>query len=332
MELRDKVVVITGASAGVGRATMRAFAAEGARVGLIARGKARLEAARSEAVELGAPAVAVSADVADAEAVEAAAERFENELGPIDVWVNNAMTTVFSRFDAMTPEEFRRVTEVTYLGTVYGTLAALRRMRLRDRGVIVQVGSALAYRGIPLQSAYCGAKHGARGFTDSVRAELLHDESAIHITMVHLPAMNTPQFEWCESRMPRRAQPVPPIFQPEVAADAVVWAARHRRRELYVGWPSVKTIFGNKLAPSIADRVAAREGWDGQMTDEPEPEVRAGNLFVPVPGNFGAHGRFDERAKPSSVQLWLSTHRRHLALALSLVAAASSTALFANRA
>src|SRR5690606_1367212 len=327
VELRDKVVVITGASAGVGRATMRAFAAEGARVGLIARGKARLEAARSEAVELGAPAVAVSADVADAEAVEAAAERFENELGPIDVWVNNAMTTVFSRFDAMTPEEFRRVTEVTYLGTVHGTLAALRRMRLRDRGVIVQVGSALAYRGIPLQSAYCGAKHAARGFTDSVRSELLHDRSAIHVTMVHLPAVNTPQFDWCENRMSRRAQPVPPIFQPEVAAEAIVWAARHKRRELYVGWPAVKTILGNKVAPSIGDRVAARRGWEGQMTEEPEPEVRAGNLFLPVPGNFGAHGRFDARAKPSSIQLWLSTHRRHLALALSLFAAVSGTAL-----
>lgn len=331
MELAGKVVVITGASAGVGRAAARAFAAQGARLGLLARGVERLEAARDEAVRAGTQAIALPADVADAAAVEAAAARVESELGPIDIWVNNAMTTVFGPLEAVTADEFRRITEVTYLGTVYGTMSALRRMRERDRGVIVQVGSALAYRGIPLQAGYCGAKHGARGFTDSVRSELIHDGSSIRITTVHLPAVNTPQFDWCRSRMPRRSQPVPPIFEPEVAARAILWAAQHCKRELYVGWPTLKTIVGNKLLPGYADHLAADQGWEGQMTSEPEPESRPGNLFDPVPGDYDAHGRFGDVAKSHSLELWAGTHKPHLLIGAALGLGALTTALLARR-
>lgn len=331
VDLTGKVVVITGASAGVGRAVAREFAAKGARLGLLARGVERLEAAREEAIRAGTQAIALPADVADAAAVDAAATRVEQELGPIDIWVNNAMTTVFGPVDSITPEEFRRITEVTYLGTVYGTMSALRRMRPRNRGVIVQVGSALAYRGIPLQAGYCGAKHGARGFTDSVRTELLHDGCPIRLTMVHLPAVNTPQFDWCRSRMPRRAQPVPPIFEPEVAARAVVWASQHGKRELYVGWPTLKTIVGNKLLPGLADHLAADQGWDGQMTSEAEPESRPGNLFEPVPGDYEAHGRFGTIAKPHSIELWAGTHRPHLLLGALGLGALTTVLLAARR-
>lgn len=303
------VIVITGASAGIGRATAIEFAKAGASIGLIARGEERLEAAKREVEQFGGRAIAVSADVADAERLEAAADQVENQLGPIDVWVNNAMTTVFSPFDEITPEEFQRATEVTYLGVVYGTMSALRRMKTRDRGVIVQVGSALAYRAIPLQSAYCGAKHAIRGFTDSVRCELIHDRSNIHVTMVQLPALNTPQFSWCKTRLPNHPQPVPPIYQPEVAARAIVWAANHPRREFYVGWPAVKTILANKLVPGLADRFLARQGYDTQQTDEPIDPSRPANLFAPVAGDFAAHGIFDERATAASKQWWLTTHR-----------------------
>ena len=307
------VVVVTGASAGVGRATVRRFAAEGASVGLIARGKERLEAAADEVESAGGRALVLPLDVADERAVEAAADRVEEELGPIDVWVNNAMVTVFAPVTRLTPDEYRRVTEVTYLGSVWGTMAALRHMLRRDRGTIVQVGSALAYRGIPLQSAYCGAKHALEGFLDSLRTELLHEGSNVRVTAVELPALNTPQFSWGRTKMPRQPQPVPPIFQPEVAADAIVWASRNHRREHYVGWPTVEAIVGNKIAPGLADLYLARTGYDAQQIDEPVPSDRPDNLFDPVPGDFSAHGRFDDRAKGRSVQFWLTKHRRWLA-------------------
>src|SRR5581483_218325 len=298
-----QVVVVTGASAGVGRAVARAFAREGAAVGLLARGRERLEAAQRE---LGR-AHAVSVDVADADAVERAAAEIEDALGPIDVWVNNAMATVFAPVTETTPEEFRRATEVTYLGSIWGTMTALRRMKPRDRGVIVQVGSALAYRGIPLQAAYCGSKHALQGFLESLRAELLHDGSSVRVTMVQLPALNTPQFTWSRSKMPRRAQPVPPIYQPEVAADAIVWAAHNPQRELMVAWPTIKTVYGNAIAPGVVDRYLAKNGYDAQQTDEPDDGDRPDNLFEPVPGNQAAHGPFDDRARSRSVELWART-------------------------
>jgi NAD(P)-dependent dehydrogenase (short-subunit alcohol dehydrogenase family) len=303
-----QVVVVTGASAGVGRATARAFAREGASVGLIARGTERLEAAKSELQSLGAHAAFVSADVADAGQVEAAAAQIESELGPIDVWVNNAMATVFAPVTDTTPEEFRRATDVTFLGSVWGTMAALRRMRPRDQGVIVQVGSALAYRGIPLQAAYCGSKHALQGFLESLRTELMHDGSNVRVTMVQLPALNTPQFTWGRAKLPRSPQPVPPIFQPEVAAKAVVWAARHPGRQVMVGWPTVKAIVGNAVAPGLADRILAHDGYDAQQTDQPIDPDRLDNLFEPVPGDQGAHGPFDDRSHRRSLQLWVRTH------------------------
>jgi NAD(P)-dependent dehydrogenase (short-subunit alcohol dehydrogenase family) len=313
---KPKVVVVTGASAGVGRAVVQAFAKEGASVGLIARGLAGLEGARRDVERLGGTAVICQADVANAEQVEAAAEAVERDLGPIDIWINNAMTSVYSPVVQMTAEEFRRVTEVTYLGYVHGTLSALRRMRPRDRGVIVQVGSALAYRSIPLQSAYCAAKHAILGFTESLRCELLHDKSRVRVTMVQMPALNTPQFGWVKSRMPNRAQPVPPIFQPEVAARAVVWAARHaERRELYVGWSTVKAVVGDKVVPAYADRYLARMGYQAQQVGEPENPDRPHNLWHPVDRDFGAHGTFDDRAASRSPLLWLFTHPQVVAAA-----------------
>jgi NAD(P)-dependent dehydrogenase (short-subunit alcohol dehydrogenase family) len=308
----NRVVVVTGASAGVGRAAARAFAANGDDVAVIARGAEGLEAAAAEVREAGRRSVAIPLDVADAEAVEDAAERVEQELGPIDVWVNNAMVTIFSPFHEITPEEYRRATDVTYLGTVWGTMSALRRMRPRNSGTIVQVGSALAYRGIPLQSPYCAAKHAIQGLNDSLRTELLHEGSKVHVTMVQMPALNTPQFDWCRTRMERESQPVPPIFQPEVAAEAIVWASEHRRREMYVGLPTVVAIIGNKISGLAADYYLAKNGVDSQLTDEPIPPGRRDNLFEPLPGDHGAHGRFDNRAKPYSRQLQLSLHRRLL--------------------
>ena len=303
------MVAVTGASAGVGRATVRAFARGGADVGLIARGRERLESTKREVEELGCRAVIAEADVADHEQVERAAQLVEEELGPIDVWVNNAMATVFAPVANTTPEEFRRATEVTYLGSVWGTMAALRRMRERDAGVIVQVGSALAYRGIPLQASYCGGKHALQGFLESLRTELLHDGSHVRLTMVQLPALNTPQFTWSRAKMPRSPQPVAPIFQPEVAADAIVWAASHPRRELMVGWPTVAAIVGNALAPGLADRYLARTGFAAQQTREPLDPDRVDNLFEPVPGDQGAHGPFDERSHDRSFELRLAKLR-----------------------
>jgi NAD(P)-dependent dehydrogenase (short-subunit alcohol dehydrogenase family) len=317
-----RVVVITGASAGVGRATARRFADEGAAIGLLARGGERLEAAAREVKDAGSEALSLPVDVADPEAVEAAATRVEDELGPIDVWVNNAMVTVFAPVAELTPDEFSRVTEVTYLGSVWGTMAALRRMRPRDRGTIVQVGSALAYRGIPLQSGYCGAKHALQGFLDSLRTELIHDRSGIRVTSVHLPALNTPQFSWGRAKTEQAPQPVPPIFQPEVAAEAIVRAASNPRREVWVGWPTVRAIVGDKLAPALLDRRLARTAYDDQKRDEPVSAKRPDNLFEPAVGDFAAHGPFDGRAKSRSVQLWLTTNRGRLAVGATGLAAA----------
>jgi short-subunit dehydrogenase len=328
---RGEVVVITGASAGVGRATAEAFAKRGARIGLIARGVERLEAARRDVEALGGRALVLPADVADAEAIEEAAARVERELGPIDVWVNNAMASVFSPIKELTPEEIRRVTEVTYLGYVHGTLAALHRMLPRDRGTIVQVGSALAYRSIPLQAAYCAAKHAANGFTESLRCELLHDKSHVRVTEVQMPALNTPQFSWVKSRLSRKAQPVPPIYQPEVAAEAIYWAAHHQRRELLVGWSTVQAVWGNRFVPGLIDRYLARTGYDGQQYDGPEDPNRPNNLWSPVPGNQGAHGDFDDRARDRCFQLWATTHRSWLALAGAGTLAATVAARCARR-
>jgi NAD(P)-dependent dehydrogenase (short-subunit alcohol dehydrogenase family) len=321
-----RIAVVTGGSAGVGRATARAFARDGLRVAVIARGEERLAATKAELESYGVRCIAISADVADADAVEAAADQVEDQLGPIDVWVNNAMTTVFAPMSDVTPAEFRRATEVTYFGSVWGTLAALRRMRPRDRGVIVQVGSALAYRGIPLQAPYCGSKHALQGFLESLRCELLHDGSRVRVTMVQLPAVNTPQFTWSRAKLPRLPQPVPPIFQPEVAADAILWAARHPQREVMVGGPTMKAILGNAIAPSFADRYLARHGFASQQTDEPM-NGRPDNLFEPVAGVQGAHGPFDTQSKSRSWQLLLRTHL----IAATGVAAATALSIARGR-
>ncbi|HYT25002.1 MAG TPA: SDR family oxidoreductase [Actinomycetota bacterium] len=317
-----KVVVVTGATSGVGRATTRAFASGGASVGLVARGADALRAAAKEAEAAGGRGLVLPADVADAGQVEEAATRAEAELGPVDVWVNNAMTSVFAPFAEIEPDEFRRVTEVTYLGVVNGTRAALRRMVPRDRGTIVQVGSALAYRGIPLQSAYCGAKHAIQGFTESVRCELFHDRSHVRIAMVQLPALNTPQFEVVLSRLPQKSQPVPPVYQPEVAARAIVWAAGHSRREVWAGASTAATIVANSVVPGLLDRYLARTGFRSQQTGEPADPDRPANLWEPVPGDRGAHGAFDPRSHGQSAQLWATTHRGLLAAAVGLAGAA----------
>jgi len=320
----SEVVVVTGASAGVGRAVAREFGRHGARVALLARTREGLDGARRDVEEAGGEALALPTDVANPDQVEAAAQSTEEAFGPIDVWVNNAMTTVFAPFARVEPDEFRRATEVTYLGAVWGTQSALKRMLPRDRGTIVQVGSALAYRGIPLQSAYCGAKHALKGFFESLRCELRHEASNVHMTMVHLPALNTPQFEHCLARTPNHPMPVPPIYQPEVAARAVYWAAHARRREHYVGVPTVYTIWGNKLAPWFAEWSLARTGFDAQqIPDEPLDPDRPVNLFEPVPGDAGAHGRFDAKAKDTSAQAWLAEHKG----ALGAVAAAGAGAV-----
>jgi NAD(P)-dependent dehydrogenase (short-subunit alcohol dehydrogenase family) len=329
---KPEVVMITGASAGIGRATVQAFARRGARIGLLARGRYGLEAARQEVEKLGGRGLVLVADVADENAVEAAAQKLETEFGPIDIWINNAMVSVFSPIMEMTAAEYRRVTDVTYLGYVWGTLAALRRMRPRNRGVIVQVGSALAYRGIPLQSAYCAAKHAIQGFTDSLRCELIHDQKDIHVCIVEMPAVNTPQFGWVKSRLPRKAQPVPPIFQPEVAADAIVFAATHRRREIYVGLPTVEAIVVNKIAPGFLDRHLAKTCFDSQQTDEPKSPDQPDNLFAPLPGDFGAHGTFDRRSQKFSLELWLDKHRSLWLATLLILMAITITAICLIRA
>jgi short-subunit dehydrogenase len=307
-----KVVVVTGASSGVGRAVAREFAAKGASVALLARGRAGLEGAKRDVEAAGGRALSLPVDVAIHDQVEAAASAVEEALGPIDIWVNNAMTTVFGEFLDIEPDEYRRATEVTYLGCVWGTRAALRRMIERDRGTIVQVGSAMAYRAIPLQSPYCGAKHAEKGFFEGVRCELRHRGSNVHMTMVQLPGLNTPQFEHSEAKTPNTPQPVPPVYQPEVAARAIVWAAEHRRREIYVGVPTVYTILGNKVAPWLAERYLARTAYDSQQTDQPL-NGRRSNLFDPLEEDPGAHGPFDSKAHKRSLQAALARHRGWLA-------------------
>jgi NAD(P)-dependent dehydrogenase (short-subunit alcohol dehydrogenase family) len=309
--MSGRVVVVTGASGGVGRATAQAFGALGDRVALLARGEVGLEGATKDVEAAGGTALAIPTDVADYAAVQAAADRVERELGPIDVWVNVAFSSVFAPFTEITMEEFHRTTDVTYLGFVHGTKAALDRMLPRDRGVIVQVGSALAYRGIPLQSAYCGAKHAIQGFTESVRCELLHDKSGVAVTMVQLPAVNTPQFDWVLSKLPKHPQPVPPIYQPEVIADAITYAAAHpKRKEYYVGSSAVATILGDKVASGLLDRFLAATGYASQQTSQPVSPDRPANLWEPADGpgghDFGAHGSFDNRAKGRSVQFELT--------------------------
>lgn len=297
------IVVVTGAGAGVGRAVVRAFAERGADVALLARGRDGLESAAKEVEAFGRRALVIPLDVAEAGAVEAAAATTETQLGPIDVWVNNAMVSVFSPVHDLTAAEVRRVTEVTYLGCVHGTLSALRRMRPRDHGTIVQVGSALAHRAIPLQAAYCGAKHAIEGFTESLRCELLHDHAQVRVTMVQLPAVNTPQFSWVRSRLPGHPQPVPPIYQPEIAAEAVLWAAKHAPKELSVGRSTVLALTANRISAGLVDHYLARTGYDSQQLAEPVDPDRRDNLWNPGAGDPGAHGRFDDRAIGSSWQL-----------------------------
>jgi short-subunit dehydrogenase len=322
------VVVVTGASGGIGRATATAFAARGAKVALVARGQAGLEAAAADVRAAGGEALVLPADAADPAALETVADRVEGELGPVDVWVNDAFAGVFAPFEQITAEEFKRVNEVTYLGYVYGTMTALRRMKPRDRGVVVQIGSALAYRGIPLQTAYCGAKHAIQGFNEALRCELLHEKSGVHVTMVQMPAVNTPQFSWVLSRLPRHAQPVPPIYQPEVAADAIAWAARTGEREVYVGAPTWKTIWGERIAPGFADRYLAKNGYESQQGEEPVNGDRPDNLFAPLEGDRGAHGRFEEGSRRRSPLLWLGKHRR--AIGVAALAGAGVTAAAAG--
>jgi NAD(P)-dependent dehydrogenase (short-subunit alcohol dehydrogenase family) len=325
MDWHGRVVVVTGASAGIGRATVRELALRGASIGLVARGHDGLDAAVKDVESVGGRAVAIPTDVADADALERAAATVERELGPIDVWINCAMTSVFAPFVEITPSEFARVTNVTYLGYAYGTHAALQRMRPRDRGVIVQVGSALAYRSIPLQSAYCGSKHAIVGMTTAVRSELMHDKSNVRITMVQLPAHNTPQFDWVLSRLPRRPQPVPPIYQPEIAARAIVHAAEHpRRREYWIGWPTIRAIALNRFAPAVLDRYLARKGVDAQQTEDPDAHDRPVNLWEPVSGDSGAHGSFEQQAKRRSAAEWMSRHRGVVTAAVATAAAVSA--------
>ena len=328
--MSEHVVVVTGASAGVGRATARAFVERGAKVGLLARGEGRLEAACREVEALGGRALALPADVADAEAVAQAAASVEERLGPIDVWVNSAMTSVFSPVSQLRPDEVRRVAEVNYLGSVNGILAALGPMLRRDRGTIVQVGSALSYRGIPLQASYCGSKFAIRGFVDSLRCELLAEGSNVRLTTVHLPALNTPQFSWVRSRLPRHPQPVPPIYQPEVAARAIVWAADHPRREVLVGGSTVGTVVANKVVPGLLERYVARTGYDGQQTAQAAEGDRPDNLWEPVEGEWAARGVFGDQARDHSLQLELSL-RRHAVAGLAAAAVTLGGFLLARR-
>ncbi|MCE4224963.1 SDR family oxidoreductase [Methylobacterium sp. C25] len=315
------IVVVTGAGAGVGRATVEEFARRGYDVALLSRDPDRLERAAASLRRHGVRALPIPTDVADAKAVEAAADRVEAELGPIDVWVNVAMATVFAPVSKLTAEEAERATQVTYLGQVYGMMSALKRMRARNRGTIVNVGSALAYRSVPLQSLYCGAKFAIRGFTDSLRSEILHDKLDIHITMVDLPAVNTPQFDWAMNKMGKKAQPVAPIYQPEVPARAIVFAATHRRRQVWVGYPTVQAILANRIAPGLIDRYLAKAGYSGQLTDKRLPRDAPSNLFEPVPGDYGAHGRFDAEARAGSWEMFTDRHRTAFWIAAALGAA-----------
>jgi NAD(P)-dependent dehydrogenase (short-subunit alcohol dehydrogenase family) len=323
------VIAVTGASGGVGRAVARLFAARGDKVALLARGADGLDGAAEDVIAAGGTPLAIEVDVADYDAVEGAASMIEDKLGPIDVWINDAFSSVFAPFSEIEPAEFRRITEVSYLGYVYGTRAALDRMGPRNQGTIVQVGSALAYRGIPLQSAYCGAKHAIQGFTESLRCELLHDRSRVRVTMVQLPAVNTPQFDWVKSRLTNKAQPVPPIYQPEIAAQGIAYAADHpRRREYWVGGSTAGTLLANAVAPGVLDRYLARTGYSSQQDKPPREADQPANLWHPVDDesgpDYGAHGRFDERATSRSVQLWASQHHGLIAASLAGLGAAAT--------
>lgn len=325
------IVVVTGASAGVGRAVVRRFARDKAKIGLIARGMDGLEGAKRDVEAAGGKALICSCDVADYAAVEAAADRIERELGPIDIWVNAAFAGVLAPFMDMAVEDYERVTRVTYLGQVHGTRAALKRMLPRDEGSIVLVGSALAYRGIPLQSAYCGAKHAIQGFLDSLRCELLHMKSNVHVSMVQLPGVNTPQFDWIRTDMPKKPKPASPPYQPEIPAEAIHYAAHHRRKEIKLGWPTIEAIWGDRLASPLLDRYLAATGYKGQQDTEPVSPERKDNLWEPVPGDHGAHGRFDAISHRRSPQLWLTTHRAQAALGAVLALAAGGLAWLGSR-
>ena len=331
-QLRDtpEVVVITGSSGGVGRATAKAFAKHGASICLVARGEAGLDGAKQDVERLGGRAIIVIGDTSDPQTHERAAQAAEDAFGPIDIWINVAFTTVFSPFMEIHPDEYRRVTEVTYLGYVYGTQTALRRMIPRNRGKIVQVGSALAYRGIPLQTAYCGAKHAIQGFTEALRAELIHNNRDINLTMVQLPAVNTPQFTWGRNKMPRKAQPVPPIYQPEVIAEAIYWAAHHKKRQLYVGGSTVTVIMGNKFFAKFGDWYLGKTGYKSQMRDEPKDPNQPDNLFEPADTtkDYGAHGAFDSRSTDRSYQTWAAEHKGIVAGALAALAGAAFAGSF----
>jgi short-subunit dehydrogenase len=318
-----RVVVVTGASSGIGRAIVRALATRGAKLGLIARNEEALEAAADEVRRAGGEALVLPLDVADAEAVERAAAAVEERWGPIDVWINNAMATVFAPVAETTAEEYRRVTEVTYLGYVHGTLAALRRMRPRDEGTIVQIGSALAYRSIPLQSAYCAAKAAVRGFTDSLRTELLHDGSAVRLCMLQLPAVNTPQVVRQRNKLPRQAQPMPPLFSPESIAESVIWAIEHGPREMLIGGPTVQAVWGQKFAPALLDRYLASKGYESQMADEPNDQHGRDILFAPLPGDPGAHGPYRQRERGADLQMRLRPHATAIAAAIGLAGLAA---------
>ncbi|WP_126173677.1 SDR family oxidoreductase [Altericroceibacterium xinjiangense] len=302
------VVVVTGASAGVGRAVVRRFAQDKAKIALIARGIEGLEGTKREVEEAGGEALICQCDVADADAVEQAAHRIEERFGPIDIWINAAFAGILSRFLDMSMEDYERVTKVTYLGQVHGTYAALKRMVPRDRGSIVLVGSALAYRGIPLQSAYCGAKHAIQGFQDSIRTELIHAKSNVQVSMVQLPGVNTPQFDWIKTNLPNKPKPASPPYQPEIPAEAIHYAAHHKRKEMLLGWPTIQAVWGDRIASPLVDRYLAATGVSGQQAKEPVSPDRRNNLYEPVPGDFGAHGRFDSTARTRSSQLWLTTH------------------------
>jgi short-subunit dehydrogenase len=329
-----EVVVVTGASAGVGRATVREFAKQGAKIALIARGREGLEGAKRDVEELGGQAITIECDVADPNAVEAAAERIERELGPIDIWVNNAMASVYGPFIRMTLEDFKRITDVTYLGQVYGTKAALKRMIPRDRGTIVQVSSALGFRSIPLQSAYCGAKHAVDGFTESVRTELLHMKSNVHISVVALPGVNTPQFEWTKNIMEHEGQPVGKVYQPEVPARAIVYAAHHKRKQILIGYPTVESFVGERVNSELLDHYIADKAWNGSLTDQPHDPSKPGNLYEPMDRDrdMGAHGRFDSKATDHSMQLWANLNRGWLALAGAGIAIAIGAAIAERKA
>ena len=330
---QPEVVVITGASGGVGRATAQAFGKRGAHVCLVARGEAGLEGAKRDIERLGGKAIIVAGDAADPQTHERAAQQAEETFGPIDIWVNVALTTVFSPFMEIKPDEYKRVTDVTYLSYVYGTQTALRRMLPRDRGKIVQVGSALAYRGIPLQTAYCGAKHAIQGFTEALRAELIHNDSHVGLTMVQLPAVNTPQFTWGRNKLPRKAQPVPPIYQPELVAEAIYWAAHHRRRQLYIGGSTAIVIIGNKFFAGFGDWYLGKTGYNSQMRSEPRDPNQPNNLFEPVDTtrDYGAHGAFDDRAISRSYETWAAEHKGAIAGALVAASAATGLLLVAGR-